>query len=97
MPHTQHVSTAADTMTVTATATATTPATAPATTTGYASPQLVEVGGYTELRLGYSGYHWDGRLDRFLRVLTNGSPTGPGPPPPVGLCPTVRRPRPPLP
>ncbi|WP_107053038.1 lasso RiPP family leader peptide-containing protein [Streptomyces sp. NRRL S-337] len=31
-----------------------------ATATDYEPPQLVEVGNFTELTLGYTGYHWDG-------------------------------------
>ncbi|BDM66930.1 hypothetical protein HEK616_04170 [Streptomyces nigrescens] len=30
------------------------------TATDYEAPQLVEVGDFTELTLGFTGYHWDG-------------------------------------
>ncbi|UZJ31167.1 lasso RiPP family leader peptide-containing protein [Streptomyces endophytica] len=39
-------------------------ATATATATAYEAPQLIEVGGFTDLTLGFSGYHWDGWAGR---------------------------------
>lgn len=53
MQDTHEVSTVPDTTSTTSTATAT------ATATDYEPPQLGEVGNFTELTLGYTGYHWD--------------------------------------